>query len=434
MALTYDDVVAIKEWIVRDTHTLTDIAEHYEVTRGCISAIARDVSWADVPWPDDEDHTGKAGGQRKPVPEYDPEHERIRELEAEVAHLTDEKNFLKRQARAAIKQDGLYRAAVDVIKEEMRKPMKPLPKAKTLKRRTAPTAEDLVLHLSDGHHDQVVRAEETCGFEEYNFDISCARAETLTDTLLDFTQNHMTNHRFKRLWVLAYGDHTGGEIHGQEKRSHFRNVIKSSLAIGQLHALMFRDWAPYFDNIECVYVPGNHGRRTQKKDHYGAHENWDYMIAKVAELWCMSHDNINFTIPNAFSVNLDILGHGFHISHGDSVRSNGGIPFYGMVRRQVKLMALNSISDIKIKYFCMGHHHINASLADLNGELIVNGAWTANDQFAFNEFGGYREPVQLIHGVHENKGISWRLPIHLKNDYEQNGPKRYHVNLDVPTL
>ena len=30
------------------------------------------------------------------------------------------------------------------------------------------------MHLSDGHHDQVVRPEEVGGLEDYSFPVSCA--------------------------------------------------------------------------------------------------------------------------------------------------------------------------------------------------------------------------------------------------------------------
>ena len=116
--------------------------------------------------------------------------------------------------------------------------------------------------------------------------------------------------------------------------------------------------------------------------------------------------------------------------HGDDIRSNLGVPFYGMVRRQSKLMALNSITDsLRIRYFCMGHHHVAASLADLDGELIVNGAWPANDQFSYNAFAGYREPCQLLHGVNPKYGITWRMLVRLKHDAEHDGPKRYKVEI-----
>jgi hypothetical protein len=66
---------------------------------------------------------------------------------------------------------------------------------------------------------------------------------------------------------------------------------------------------------------------------------------------------------------------------------------------------------------------------ELDGELIINGAWPATDAYAYNAFGGYTEPSQLIHGVNPKYGITWRMPVKLKADDEQNGPRRYKIDL-----
>lgn len=420
-------VSSLKRQIAKGDKSLTQLAKDFEVSRGLVSDVANGRVWKSVAWPNGYTHTNKEGGQRKKV-KHDPTNDRVLELEAEVAHLNDEKNHYKRAAKAAAKTGGLYKAACDVVEEKI-KPFKQLPPQRKLKKSTN-IEEDLVLHLSDGHHDQIVTLEETGDLEQYDFPISCARAEKLVDTVIEHSQEHLPNYNFRNLWILANGDHTSGEIHGHEKRSYFRNQMKNTLAIGQLHALMIRDLAPYFDNVYCVYVPGNHGRRTVKKDHYGAHENWDYMVAKTTELWCRDLDNVGFSIPNAFSVNIDICGHGFHLCHGDDVRSSLGIPFYGMVRKQKNLMALNNITGgTRIRYFCMGHHHVQASMADLDGELLVNGAWLGNDPYSYNSFSGYRAPCQLLHGVHKRHGVTWRLPIGLKHPGERDGPKRYKVEI-----
>jgi hypothetical protein len=425
--LTKRSVRVIKRRIASGDMTMVEIAEEHGVGRGIISDIANERAHVDVPWPKGYVHVKRGGGQRKQI-NHDPTNKRILELEAEVIHLQEEKNVYKRSARAAAKKSGIWKAASELIEERI-KPFKALPTARPPKV-TDTIEEDLVLHLSDGHHDQIVTLEETGGLERYDFSISCARAEKLIDTLLEHTQEHLTNYRFKNLWILANGDHTSGEIHGHEKRSYFKNQMKYTLAIAQLHALMIRDLAPYFENINCVYVPGNHGRRTIRKDHHGAHENWDYMVAKTTELWLRDLPNVGFTIPNAFSINLDIKGHGFHMCHGDDVKGSLGIPFYGLIRKQKNLMALNNVTGGQsIRYFCMGHHHIQSSMADLNGELLVNGAWLGNDAYSYNTFNGYRAPTQLIHGVHAKHGVTWRLPIDLKFKGEAKGPQRYHVEI-----
>ena len=427
MILSKKQVASLKKQIAKGDKTLTQLAEEFGVSRGLVSDIANERAHKDVAWPAGYQHAKTEGGQRKKV-QHDPTNQRILELEAEVAHLVDEKNHYKRAAKAAAKTGGLWKAACEVIDEKI-KPFKQLPSARK-KQTSGEIVEDLVLHLSDGHHDQIVTLEETGDLEQYDFPISCARAEHLIDTVIEHSQEHLTKYRFENLWILANGDHTSGEIHGHEKRSYFKNQMKNTLAIGQLHALMIRDLAPYFENVYCVYVPGNHGRRTAKKDHYGAHENWDYMVAKTTELWCRDLDNVGFAIPNAFSVNVDIRGHGFHMCHGDDVKGSLGIPFYGMVRKQKNLMALNNVTGgTRIRYFCMGHHHVQASMADLDGELLVNGAWLGNDPFSYNSFSGYRAPTQLMHGVHARHGVTWRLPIGLKHEGERDGPKRYNVEI-----
>ncbi len=427
MTLTNQKAVELKKEIALGSKSLTQLADEYMVSRGLVSDIANERVRKDIPWPKGYIRTTASGGQRKQM-KHDPTNDRILELEAEVLHLNDEKNQYKRAAKAATKQGGLWKAACDVIEERI-VPFTALPPArKPNKNQTI--EEDLVLHLSDGHHDQIVTLEETGELEQYNFPISCARAEKLVDTVIEHSQEHLTNYKFRNLWIMANGDHTSGEIHGHEKRSYFRNQMKNTLAIGQLHSLMIRDLAPYFENVFCIYVPGNHGRRTVKKDHYGAHENWDYMVAKTTELWLRDVENVGFAIPNAFAVNVAIRGHGFHMCHGDDVKGSLGIPFYGMVRKQKNLMALNNITGgTRIRYFCMGHHHVQATMADLDGELIVNGAWLGNDPFSYNSFSGYRAPTQMLHGVHDRHGVTWRLPIGLKHDGERDGPKRYHVEI-----
>ena len=45
---------------------------------------------------------------------------------------------------------------------------------------------------------------------------------------------------------------------------------------------------------------------------------------------------MDFLVPDAFSVNLDIDGVGFNVSHGDDVRGSLGIPYYGLQRQRAQ--------------------------------------------------------------------------------------------------
>ena len=428
--LTTKQVERLKRDLAENKLTQPELATKYDVSRSLVSNIATGRAHKNIKGLTAPLKSPK--GQSKKVPGYDPSDQRVLELEAEVAHLRDERNHARRKLQAAAKTQGLFKAVVEEMETRV-KPFKALPNARLAYRTRQKMAvtEHLVMHLSDGHHDQIVTPEECGGLECHDFAVSTCRAETYVDTVLKWTQKTLApNFRFPVLTILAYGDHTSGEIHGHVNRSYFRNQFKNSLAIGQLHSLMYRDLAPYFENVNVVYVAGNHGRRSVKKDYHGAHDNWDYLIAKTAELYCKDMKNVNFTIPDSYSINLDINGIGFCIFHGDDVRSNMGIPWYGFERRQRRLTALNNVqSGPPVRYFCAGHFHRRSSISEMKGEMLINGAWIATDAFVFNALGTYTEPTQLLHGVNSKRGITWRLPVQLRTSQESKGPKRYRIDL-----
>ncbi len=428
--LTTKQVKQVKKDLAADKLTQPELAKKYSVSRSLISNIATERAHKNIEGPAAPPKAPK--GQGKKVPEYDPADQRVLELESEIAHLRDERNYARRKLQAAAKTQGLFQAVVTEMEARV-KPFKSLPRVrpKYQANQKAIVTEHLVMHLSDGHHDQIVTPEECGGLECYNFSVSTCRAETYVDTILKWTQKTLaTSLRFPVLTILAYGDHTSGEIHGHVSRSYFRNQFKNSLAIGQLHSLMYRDLAPYFDTVNVVYVPGNHGRRSVRKDYHGAQDNWDYLVAKTSELYCEDLDNVYFTIPNSYSVNLDINGVGFCILHGDDIPTNMGVPWYSLEKRHRRFVALNCVqAGPPIRYYCLGHLHRSSSISSLGGEIVINGPWVATDSFAYNKLATYSEPTQLLHGVNSKRGITWRLPVQLRSDQERQGPKRYRIDL-----
>jgi hypothetical protein len=429
MKLNLKQATAIKTQLAEGA-TQKTVAAQYGVSRSVVSDIATGRIWKDAPG---SVPVKRAGGQPNKGTKYDPTDGRILEMGAEINHLRDERSTLQKQVKAMSKSHGLFKAITNEM-EDLIKPFPSLPTTLPVVRgeiNERQIEEHLVMHISDGHHDQIVKPADCGGLERYDFRISMRRAEQYVDTMLKWTQQTLApQFYFPSLTVLAYGDHTSGEIHGHMHRSYFRNMFKNSSAIGQLHALMYRDLAPYFETVNVVYVPGNHGRRSIKKDYHGAHDNWDYLVADTARQYCVDLPNVNFVIPNAWSINLNINNVGFSIFHGDDIRSNLGVPWYGMERRQNRITALTSMQgDTRIRYYCCGHFHRSASMSQLDGEVLMNGPWVASDAYAFNAFGGFSEPTQLVHGVSAKYGVTWRLPVKLRSEKEHLGPKRYKIAL-----
>lgn len=431
--LTPEQQEALKVDIVAGTKQ-TEIAAKYDVSRSLISDVANGRTWKTVPWPEGQKPVPKmTGGQPNELEEFDPTDERILKLDAQVEHLKAERNLARRQARAAAKDNGVFQAMAEELEGRVY-PMSALPMTLVPYHRQGKVVEEhCVMHLSDGHHDQVVRPDECGGLETYNFPISVCRGERYVDTVLQWTQDTLADRfRFPVLNVLAYGDFTSGEIHGAAERSYYRNQFKNCGAIGELHALMLRDLAPHFEKVNVVYLAGNHGRRSHKKDYHGAQNNWDYLVAKFSQLYCRDMKNVDILIPNCWSVNLDINGVGFNVGHGDDVRSNAGTPWYGLQRRQRNMTALAHLgTGPRVRYYCVGHFHRSGAVADVDGELLVNGAWPATDAYAYESLAAYTEPSQWLHGVNPKYGISWRMACKLKDiEREALGPQRYQIEVD----
>ena len=110
--LTKKKVEKIKAAIAEGTKQ-PEIAKRFKVSRSVVSDIATGRVHKDVPWPDGEPPTPKrAGGQHKDIPDYDPTDKRVLELEAEVVHLTEERNRERQKVKAGAKIAGLFKAII----------------------------------------------------------------------------------------------------------------------------------------------------------------------------------------------------------------------------------------------------------------------------------------------------------------------------------
>lgn len=347
------------------------------------------------------------------------------DLETKIFQLGEENAALKRQVKSLRSEDVIHKLLVKEIASGL-KPMGKLPR-KHVKVNHDVVEEDMVLHLSDMHGDEVILPHMVGNLENYNFQRCCVRAETLVNNLLQMKAN-LSGYHFPNLWILANGDFSSGEIHDAQNHSAYGNIIKNCFAISRLLALMTRDLSQHFDNIYVACVPGNHGRRTKRKDYNSPHNSWDYMIYESWRLLSTAIPNISFSIPEAYSVAVNIRGFTFVVEHGDDINAWNGIPFYGLERKTRRLAALQHITNQKIDYYCIGHWH-NASVLSnqANSETVVNGAWPATSPFVYNKMGLCGMPNQFLHGVGAG-GMSWRYRVPLRSKDEGLGPQRYLID------
>jgi len=355
----------------------------------------------------------------------------VENLQGRVAFLKHQVSKNRTIAKKLRRRDGLLAELVTMVDKTIPR-LKPL-KASKIKTSKARKKQDLVLVLSDGHNDAEVTLEKTGGLEEYNFHVSCNRGENLVKAVQEMVRDQ-TNYDFQRLHILSLGDSTCGEIHGAVKHSTYGEVLKNSMAIAQLYALMIRDMAPLFKEVTYVGLSGNHGRRTPTKEHHAPQNNFDYLINKFIAAHLSDIKNIEFIIPDSFDYDHLIRGKAFHLAHGDDVRGTGGNPFRAYMTQRRNRIALSPISGRPpAQYHVIGHHHIAASLQDVDGELLVNGAWLGTDPYAYNAFTGYRAPTQLLFSV-DDDGIDLRKYVAMRSEDDTTRESRYQIDSEVSAI
>ncbi len=352
----------------------------------------------------------------------------VQTLRRRLTTASDDLSTLRQEVKSLQRTESVIEALTEAVVPRIKPiaPFQPVPPRQT-DRGVKPIVESLVVHLSDEHCDQVVQPSRVGGMEQYDMNVALARAERYVDVIINHAKNNLSNYQFDELWVLAYGDHVNGEIHDSVKHSHYHNAFKSALACGQMHAQMIADLAPHFPRVNVLYLPGNHGRRTTKKEYDGPRNNWDYLVGQIAAAHLSKHSNVSVVCPDSFDAVVQIKGWAFHIQHGDDIKSWNSIPWYGIERSTRRLSALMAVDKSVVNYFVLGHFHSHATQQHTTGETFINGAWLATTPYVYNGLKGFSRPMQLIHGVHKQHGVSWRMPVYLKHDGDVNGPKRYSI-------
>lgn len=337
-----------------------------------------------------------------------------------MLQLQDQVRSAKTRLRESLRNEDIIRECAKVAANSV-KPLRPT-KPPGIGKSEGKIQETLVVMLSDGHHDQVVRREEVNGLENHNFIVALRRAEVFCDTIIKFAKQTLSGYNFDRLVVLSLGDSTSGEIHDAERRSAFRNQFKNCLAIGALHSSIFRDLAAHFPTVDIYCTSGNHGRRTTRKEYQdGAHNNWDYMVNKVAQSYLQNQTNVRLHVPNSWDTLVQIEGFTFHCSHGDDAANSGGHPWQGLATLHKTNSGIHRGTSAnqpfcnarEVDYYCAGHHHTLGSVDGNGVGYLCNGAWVGTDAYAYQSLRVAGRPQQLMFGVHKDHGKTWSLPINL---------------------
>lgn len=359
---------------------------------------------------------GKLNGDAAPV---DPTNREILRLERQNAVLADEKRALAEKLKATHRDETLYQACAEVIRESAH-PLPPIRIAAAgAERSSEATPVDLVVLLSDEHADSVIRPDQTWGLESFDFNVFRCRLQRLYDMIVEYVTVHLPAHQFERCWVFKLGDGVNGDIHDAGGANHFGNTIKAAIALGDVEAQFVQGLIPFFpQGVHTVGVSGNHPRRSKRKDYRGPLDNFDYLVGvqMASRLQAeIAAGRASVTLPNAWSAYVEVRNRIWALNHGDDATSYTGLPWVGFDRRNNRVQAMLGKLDRQADYFCYGHYHTPAEFISAGGQSFHNGAFPATDQYALNKLAVGGTPTQKLFVVNDRHGILLPVPIYLKD-------------------
>lgn len=326
-----------------------------------------------------------------------------------------EVNLLKQKYKHALRDRDLQDTIL-ALAENCIKTLPVVPPPKPFPRNTDPASEeDLVLLLSDIHAGEVVSAEELNDLNEYNFDICSQRLKYLSDSIRDITKNKLNGYKFRKLVIFGLGDWVSGMIHEELLEGQNGNIVDWTVNLAYILSQMFTELLTDFEAIEFVGIVGNHGRMHKKPRFKARYVNWDYICYQLLSMFLANQKRIKFTIPKSFWTLYEVNGHNFLLLHGDNIKSNLGIPWYGVQRIIANLKELLEAKDQRFTYVCLGHFHNRGLLDRVKGELMINGSVIGGNEFSVGRMFTSSEACQHFFGVHKKKGTTFSFKLKLQH-------------------
>ncbi|SCM73312.1 conserved hypothetical protein [uncultured Pleomorphomonas sp.] len=271
-----------------------------------------------------------------------------------------------------------------------------------------PSAETIVLFLSDLHWGERVSIEAMDGLNSYSLDIARARIGRYFQTVADLATKHWTGPPPARLILILGGDLVSGEIHAELAKT---NEAKALPAVKDCASHLAEGIALLRRRLPCpidiVSLAGNHGRSTLKPESKEAVEtSYDTLVSDFLEMALRQRRDVSFYVPSSVDALFPVYGFRLLATHGDRIGSRGGQGFIGpaatAARGMKRIVADYSARSVHLDLILMGHFHTAMQLE----EGFVNGCLPGPSEYSRD--GRFRPAParQLWLTIHPRRGVT----------------------------
>lgn len=276
---------------------------------------------------------------------------------------------------------------LSVLKEVLEKNPVPLhPRVISVKSHNTKAERSLVVHVSDTHFGCNTSKGELNNLNEFNWTIAARRTAWLIDQAVTYKPQYRDQ---TELVLLINGDIIAGMIHDQEWAVDLLTTQFSGALSIFSQAITFA--ARHFKKVRVICTPGNHGRAMHKtsKDRASVHkwDSYENMLYVGLREITKGYPNIEFTIPEAPYAIVDVQGHLFLVTHGDTVL-NVGNPGRNLNMKSIneqinKINAQLAVGGKKFAAIICGHVHVcTVQETDSGTMLLINGTLSGLDAYA----------------------------------------------------
>ena len=265
----------------------------------------------------------------------------------------------------------------------------------------------VVLKLSDWHIGEKIDPKQVEWMNEYNYQIACDRIlGTIIPAFVKWVEGARTTFNIKKLWIFLEGDYVSGGIHKElQVTDEFPNTVATAKA-GDLMIESVGSLVRWFEEIEVCAIGGGNHDRTDKKPTFKnrVQDSWGFLVHHIMRAGLRQYESVTLREAEGMKMLIDVMGWKFLCEHGDTIRSQMGIPYYGFQRAAGReaVRRMNS-KDRGYHYLSIGHFHVPAVIEN---KWIVNGSLSGTTEFDHG-LGRFAPPAQVAFMVGKNGMFNW---------------------------
>ena len=251
---------------------------------------------------------------------------------------------------------------------------------------------------------------------EYNTKVAEKRVVQYAKKICKLADIQRSSHPVNKVAVLCLGDIIEGELIFPGQSHLIDSSLYSQVTVDGPRILhkFFTILLAHFEEVECHWVIGNHGRVGGKnsKD-YHPESNADAMLGNILQQLFVNEPRIKFNISYKKNerawYTIANLGRKckFFLFHGDQVKGFAGFPWYGFGKKIQgwKVLASQGLME-DFDYAVAGHFHTPNTQYINDIRFWCNGSTESYNTFAQEQLASMGRPSQFCLFVKPNKGVT----------------------------